>query len=295
MANLAIKGHPTRGKEVIEILEILGGCNKHNYTADCDSFCFYIGTCINIIYYDWVNNCCEDKDILVFTLEEFLEKYPYKVGDKVIAYYKGILALFTIQGMRWNPELNKVEYKICSSWLDVSLILPYKETMEENPDKALASDLIRQDYSGKIFGYKIPNGYEFDCIKDNEIILKPKQPEYPKTYEECCKVLGYDDRETYCVCHTGANERLFESLYRLKVCRDTYWKIAGEQMGLDKPWEPDWNDEIETYYTISYDGVNIKCYNNTDVYSKLAFPTKEMRDAFKENFDNDIEFCKEFL
>lgn len=28
MANLAIRGHATRGKEVIEILEMLGGENK---------------------------------------------------------------------------------------------------------------------------------------------------------------------------------------------------------------------------------------------------------------------------
>ena len=27
----------------------------------------------------------------------------------------------------------------------------------------------------------------------------------------------------------------------------------------------------------------------------LEFPTAEMRDAFKENFDPDIEFCKELL
>lgn len=84
MALLAIKGHKTRGSEVIEILEMLGGCNPHNYSADCDSLCFYIGKDTNIIYYDWVNNCYEDGDTLVFTLEEFLWKYPYKVGDKVL-------------------------------------------------------------------------------------------------------------------------------------------------------------------------------------------------------------------
>ena len=67
------------------------------------------------------------------------------------------------------------------------------------------------------------------------------------------------------------------------------------QLGADKPWEPDWEDETEIYYTISYDGVNIKCYNNTDVYSKLTFPTKEMRDAFCENFKDLIERCKTFL
>ena len=27
----------------------------------------------------------------------------------------------------------------------------------------------------------------------------------------------------------------------------------------------------------------------------LTFPTREMRDAFKENFDSDIEICKELL
>ena len=30
MGNIAIKGHPTRGKEVIEILEMLGAKNKYN-------------------------------------------------------------------------------------------------------------------------------------------------------------------------------------------------------------------------------------------------------------------------
>ena len=62
--------------------------------------------------------------------------------------------------------------------------------MEDKGDKAKAPNLIGEDYSGKRFGYKIPIGYEFDCIKNNEIILKPKSTKYPKTYEECCEVLG---------------------------------------------------------------------------------------------------------
>lgn len=31
MANLAIKGHATRGSEVIELLEMLGGINKYKH------------------------------------------------------------------------------------------------------------------------------------------------------------------------------------------------------------------------------------------------------------------------
>ena len=84
MANLAIKGHTTRGKEVIEILEMLGGFNKHNYCADSDSLCFYVCNENNVIYYNWVNSCYEDEDTFVFTIEEFIEMFPYKIGDKVI-------------------------------------------------------------------------------------------------------------------------------------------------------------------------------------------------------------------
>jgi hypothetical protein len=82
----------------------------------------------------------------------------------------------------------------------------------------------------------------------------------------------------------GYNGDLIIRFQELLIARDAYWKIAGEQMGLGKPWEPDWNDEVNTYYTIHYNGTDIKLYNYTDVYSKLAFPTVEMRDAFYENF-----------
>ena len=58
--------------------------------------------------------------------------------------------------------------------------------MEEITDKAIAPVLTGEDLTYNRFGYKIPNGYEFDCIKNNEIIIKPKQPQYPKTYKECC-------------------------------------------------------------------------------------------------------------
>ena len=52
MAKLAIKGHKTRGKEVIEILEMLGGNNPHKYVAYSDCFYFYIGDETRNIYYD---------------------------------------------------------------------------------------------------------------------------------------------------------------------------------------------------------------------------------------------------
>ena len=76
MANLAIKGHPTRGKEVIEILEMLGGKQFESYNGNEVNWCYTIidGSI------DW--DYPSDK-YKVFSLEEFLEKFPYKVGDKV--------------------------------------------------------------------------------------------------------------------------------------------------------------------------------------------------------------------
>lgn len=136
-----------------------------------------------------------------------------------------------------------------------------------------------------------PNKLKLVVVDDHEIVIDGEEvyvvrkSQFPKTYEECCSVLKYEPNEDVVSCYRG---KLIESFVKLLICRDAYWKIAGD-------WKPNWEDETDIYYTISYDGVNIKCYNNTDVYSKLAFPTAEMRDAFNENFIKDIEFCKELL
>ena len=80
MAKLAIIGHNIRGNEVIKILEMLGGENVYNKSCSNDSLFCYISD---------ENRICElpisesYRDFILFTLEEFLEKYPYKVGDEV--------------------------------------------------------------------------------------------------------------------------------------------------------------------------------------------------------------------
>ena len=83
MTNLAIKGHATRGKEVIEILEKLGGKNLHHYNGDNESLCYYIFNCIGtkMITYDLIESTFEEgyQKPLVLTLEEFLEKYSNKI------------------------------------------------------------------------------------------------------------------------------------------------------------------------------------------------------------------------
>jgi hypothetical protein len=84
-----------------------------------------------------------------------------------------------------------------------------------------------------------------------------------------------------------------DNLRRLIICRNAYWKIAGEQMGLGKPWEP---DTCQIVYSIGRDSNKIGlCNNMFGGYFILEFPTEEMRDAFYENFKDLIEQCKELL
>ena len=170
-----------------------------------------------------------------------------------------------------------------------------EELSEISLDKA--GQITDFEYEG--LAYTLPEGYQFvdengNVINATKIVLEKKKKEYPKTYDECCKVLGYDDRETYCICHTLANERLFEALYRLKVCRDAYWKLYGEEMGFDGPWSPTDSDYITGRYCIFVYRGSIIC-DTPAQDCILTFPTAEMRDAFYENFKEEIEICKELL
>jgi hypothetical protein len=109
-----------------------------------------------------------------------------------------------------------------------------------------------------------------------------KISKYPKTYLECREMLGESAYYGFSI---------YTTLQNLIICRNAYWKIAGEHMGLDKPWEP----TTETVYGISRTA-NLICQTHRYGNSKiLEFPTKEMRDEFYENFKDLIELCKTLL
>ena len=153
------------------------------------------------------------------------------------------------------------------------------------------------------------DGYQFkdengNVINTQKIVLEKREKMYPKTYEECCKVLGIEVRDfdiLYNMLDTSEKnycnnlDRLLNTFRKLLICRDAYWKIAGEEMGLGKPWKPDWRDENETKWVIFNLQNKIKLATREVVNAILAFPTEEMRDAFFENFKSEIEFCKELL
>lgn len=158
----------------------------------------------------------------------------------------------------------------------------------------------------------LPEGYVFkdengNIINATKIVMEKKKKIYPKTYEECCKILDFCGEYFFTtyedgIHFPGEDNNIYQILKstsiltKLLICRDAYWKLAGEKMGLGKPWEPDWKSPShDSYPAITRcDGRVIK----TTIYTHdcpLAFPTSEMRDTFYENFKKLIENCKELL
>ena len=168
-------------------------------------------------------------------------------------------------------------------------------TQERVDESAIKID--KELPSGNQNEWELPEGYQFtdengNVINATKIVLEKKKKEYPKTYCECKDILGLwdiDDTE-----RGYYKTDLIDKLQMLLICRDVYWKIAGEEMGLGKPWEPDWNHNTEKYVIYPYQylySIDVENYRNTI----LAFPTAKMRDAFYENFKGLIEMCKELL
>ena len=160
---------------------------------------------------------------------------------------------------------------------------------------------LKEMNSSIIFGNNSPNetelvlGDNFEVqVKDGKTYVVRKKPQYPKIYEECLKILGYNIGHTIPMNH-GHYGLLMMKIQRLIIFRDAYWKIAGEQMGLGKPWEPDFESGSATKYVITRVENKIKLFKAHEYNHILAFPTEEMRDAFYDNFKELIEECKELL
>lgn len=112
--NLAIRGHSTRGKEVIEILEMLGGENKYHITELEENLIYTIRECDNVIIATYPNSSINS----ILTLEQFLEKYPYRVGDRVVYNVYSIHS--RVKRMLWNSEKEQVFYRLDSKKLFVA-------------------------------------------------------------------------------------------------------------------------------------------------------------------------------
>lgn len=107
MAKLAILGHETRGMEVIKLLEMFGAKHGNCCGGNYPHRIYYINE------YNLIEACdrMHHLDYLQLTLEEFLEKFPFKVGDKVLIN-EDENDVYTVKSMVWYDAFNRVAYRI---------------------------------------------------------------------------------------------------------------------------------------------------------------------------------------
>ena len=246
----------------------------------------------------------------------------YKVGDKVLIksadwYYENKNSIDDVSCGRasFTPEM----VKFCGQIVTISFVQNLTSLYRIKEDGGafywtdeMIEGIFAEENKLLTFGdsWKCPQGYQFvdengNVINAQKITLEKKKKGYPKTYGECCEILGVDPHNflTITNCYEGEVETTdyerslsskFTSLWGLLICRDAYWKIAGEEMGLGKPWEYDCHSEDFTPAIIYRSG----CIQKVEIQYRnaiLTFPTDEMRDAFYENFKELIEICKDLL
>ena len=232
----------------------------------------------------------------------------YNIGDKVTLTNGNIMTIDQIDDISKWYRMKEDPWNCYTDEMIEGLV--EEETKSENELLDEYEELTYRAFKGgyekcksdiELNGFQLPEGYIFKDENGNEIltskiILEKKKKEYPKTYEECFNICFGNKHHIIQVVGLdglGDNKELFESFIKLKICRDAYWKIAGDEMGLGKPWEPDWN--IRGYYAIARSYGNVVKTSNYNCDLAFVFPTEEMRDAFYEAFKDLIEECKEFL
>ena len=123
---IAIQGHVDRGKEIIQILESLGGINDglhEGNNPDC--------------YYELHGNsiwCVSTKGInfKYYTLEEFEKEFPFKIGDKIMDCSDNevgtiIDLIYIDNGFFYNVDF----VNSGQAFMPSEQLKPYKEMKEE--------------------------------------------------------------------------------------------------------------------------------------------------------------------
>ncbi len=154
----------------------------------------------------------------------------------------------------------------------------------------------------------IPEGYEIDKQKSTfeKIVFKKKDNKYPKTWKECIyNLMNLETEFCYITEHSGFKEikncyintenynllpskeiaEKFLILQKLYTCRQAY---IGD-------WKPDINNYKQIKYCLIYEMNSIILGNYSSTCRIFSFPTKEMAEEFKINFNDDLEKIKEFL
>ncbi len=301
------------GNSYIGPEEFLKGYEIYTFDEFWKAFPYKVGDKVNV----WVNHEhfagpraeLEEAEIKSMRWNSGRCEVAYRMIDQTGEFYKS-----DIKGKLNDDE----EQQIVPT---IDYVERVNKTYEEEVGKMCAEITIDTLYKNGITfeylkdrGYDLPEGHHFtdengNVIGAKKIKLVKNAPSYPKSYVECLDVLSMDYATHYNLRYFTYERGFYEYattdklcslqdklnlLGKLIICRNAYWKIAGEHLGLDKPWEPDFSDDSPKYNIFKYEN-EITLSDNNWSNRILVFPTIEMRDAFYNNFKFLIEQCKELL
>ena len=272
---IAIQGHSTRGKEVIQILESLGGINRMNHEGRVTNYFYYICSCDNTI--TWT--CMPSENSKFYTLEEFEREFPFKIGDRVISITTNLTGIITkLSENGWYYVKYDNGNFACAFGQNLKL---YKE-MERNI--TLTLDKAQEWYK---------KGGELREIALQAFTEKELNP-LPRSWEEFATnharrgyYISSDGKPLMCassgklssphVCPSKKSAEAHLALIQLEQLRNCWWN----------GWEPIW--DCSEKWCIRLWGNELTIGTTKNISRFLTFPTKEMAEEFLKCFRDLIE------
>ena len=247
--------------------------------------------CGNACFIRSMTKLCEKK-VTISSVLPNIEIYHIKEDDGTFNWTDEMFEGLAEEGNNMNniDKLKRISTPAEENWFEIA---KEWEREDKEMDKLKHETILPEGYV-----FKDENG---NIINAKKIVVEKKKKEYPKTYEECCEILGvnsdnfltitnYYDGEVETTNYERGLLNNIAALWYLLICRDAYWKIADD-------WKEKRKDKLTRhviYSTLSGEIIKCTTINSTANYL-LDFPTAEMRDAFYENFKVLIERCKELL
>lgn len=280
---MAINGHISRGKEVIQILESLGGIKLYYSNASDKYLIFFIDDEGHISCFHHESPLAKEC-FKIYTLEEFEKEFPFKVGDKVT-----IVGLpdfpKVITKMAWDCDEILYSFEgLNDTWFGAKALKKFE--MKEERNITLTLDKAQEWYK---------KGGELREIALQAFTEKELNP-LPRSWEEFCKncpvkkgecFLESED-EIMVIHHNIVGNRIYKNwIPSIKSAEAHLAMIQLEQ--LRDCWRQGWKPKPkENSYAIKIGcaGLNVHYFNTIEF---LSFPTKEMAEEFLKCFKDLIE------
>lgn len=292
---LAIQGHPTRGKEVIQIFKDLGTESLMDHTGSHIDWVYFRDDSLS------PNKLIVSTDIAflkgygykVHTLEEFETQFPFKIGDKVIDH-EGDVAIIT--GFAYIEEKlgYSLQYENGRGTATSGILKPYKEMKEERNitltlDKAKEwykkggelKEIALQAFTEKELN-PLPKSWKEFCdqysnINDTEYFIDTYSniERLNNVVHNHCRLMNTDKN----ICPSKESAESHLAMIQLEQLRNCWWNS----------WGPDWNDDQQPKYCVTYYHGEFKIRALYEARHFLSFPTREMAEEFLKCFKDLIE------